>query len=239
MTYKTFQNWRVNVNIRLKKYQRNTMTEYHIHIDGRVMPSALQKAVEAIGFVQDTFTGHPDGYRHFEPVIHLTKKLQTKEKFEDTFASIEKVLEDSEFIGYIEGEYIRPIIIIPEITYNSDILVPFQIERRQLRNDEAFRQSEFHLEMDGDASHPKLITNLLDAGLYGAFYPENGYRGIVLTMQGYVKDILPLQGVLRQYLEEAGGAVSSILYEERALRHRLFKITSVDLPEIADRITYR
>src|SRR3989338_11399600 len=92
-------------------------------------------------------------------------------------------------------------------------------ELQEAAEELGFRQSEFHLEMDGDASHPKLITNLLEAGLYGAFYPETGYRGIVLTMQGYIKDILPLQGVLKQYLEEAGGAVQGILYEERALKY--------------------
>ncbi len=218
---------------------KESTREYHIHIDGRVMPSALQEAARAIGFIEDTFTGHPDGYKHFEPIVHLTIKRNTREEFEEAFTGAEQLLENSAFIGYIEGEYFRPTIIIPERPYNADILVPFQIERRQLREDEGFRQSEFHLEMDGDTSHPKLITNLLDAGLYGAFYPETGYRGIVLTMQGYVKDILPLQGVLRQYLEEAGGAVRGILYEERALHHRLFGISAADLPEIADKIMYK
>ena len=215
-----------------------TQREFHIHIDARVMPKELQERMKELGFFEDSFTGHPGGYRHFEPVVHMTRKLYSKEEFERGFEAAEREINGTEFVGYIEGEYLRPTIQIPENTYNPHVPIPFQIERRQLRMDEPFRQTEFHLEMDGDASNQDLITRLLDTGLYGAFYPEVGYRGIVITMQGYIADILPLQGVLRQYLEEAGGVVNGILYEERALKNKLVGITPPDLPEIADKIQY-
>jgi hypothetical protein len=61
----------------------------------------------------------------------------------------------------------------------------------------------------------------------------------VLTMQGFVKDIEPLQSALRKFVESARGARQCTLKEERAIKHKLIGISSSDLPEIARRMMYR
>ena len=213
---------------------------YHIHIDATLMPDSLYKYVkEELGFYDHHFIGHPQGYRYFAPKAHLTFKPQTAQEFSKVWKQLEERTKQTDFIGYLEGEWIRSDLQIP---YKLPILlpVPFQISRRRLLGGplENFRQAEIHLVMDKDASDQKLIKKLLEAGLYGAYLPKKDHTAIVLTMQGYRKDIDPLAQRLLLYLNETGGAEKASLTEERAIRYRLFGTTPQDQPEIADKIIY-
>lgn len=213
---------------------------FHIHIDAHHMPKSLEKHVRTeLGFYDHHFTGHPDGYRHFEPNAHLTRKLTTYDEFETGWIALEDCI-GGDFVGYFEGEFIPVDEAIPERPYNDSIPVPFEIKRRRLRgtSDEQFRQTELHLVMDKDASDPRLIKKLLDAGLYGAYLPKKDHNAVVLTMQGFRKDICPLYKTLKEYLHQAGGIMKGTLKEERAIRHKLIGIIPEQLPEIADTITY-
>ncbi len=214
---------------------------FHIHIDARSMPVSLDEfALKEAGFIDTDFSGHPDGYQHFEPKRHLTLKLKTKDAFNKVWEQLEqKANESSDFVGYLEGEFIPKDEYIPHKEFEN-IPVPFKVERRTLTGSEKeqFRQTEFHLTMEKTKSNPELMKRLLDSGLYGAYIPKRDGEFLVLTMQGFIKDIEPLYEQLKKYLLKAGGAYRCTLKEERAIRFKMYGVTSPDLPEIANIITY-
>jgi len=219
---------------------------FHIHVDGRRMPADLGRMMlEELGFYDHHFIGHPGGYQHFEPNYHLTRKLaagsidQRAREFKEIWKKLEALVSGTDFVGYLEGEFIPTDIVFPEKPYDDSIAVPFLIERRRLRDGENFRESEIHLVMDKDKSHERLITKLLDSGLYGAFLPKKDHTAVVLTMQGYRADILPLRDALVEYLNRAGGVVRGTIKEERAIKYELLGIKPSELPEIAGRVVYR
>ena len=213
---------------------------FHIHIDAQSMPAELSRfAREELAFADTNFSGHPPGYVHFEPKQHLTLKVQTRREFDRVWTALEEKVSQSDFVGYLEGEYIPRDDFIPYKPH-SDLPVPFQVLRRRLTGgqEEEFRQGEFHLVYKKDESDPRLTEKLLAAGLYGAFMPKADGEFVVLTMQGYVRDVGPLTEALKTYIQEAGGAYRCTLKEERAIKYTLFGVDNNDLPEIADRIEY-
>lgn len=212
--------------------------KYHIHIDATFISDDLYAyATNILGLIPADFSGHPQGYRHFAPRRHLTAKINSIPEFNKIWDDLEQKASETGFIGYIEGEWVKSDVEIPFKPYTGS-QVPFQIVRRRLLPEESFRQTELHLVMDKDASHPKLIKDFLDAGLYGAYMHKKGYTAIVLTAQGFVRDIDTLVQKIQHYLVVSGGAVRCTLKEERAIRHSLFKIQSPELPEIIDKISY-
>ena len=92
--------------------------------------------------------------------------------------------------------------------------------------------------LDKDRSDQGLIKKLLDSGLYGAYLPKQTYNGLVLTMQGFRRDIEPLLQAVTDYLMIAGGVVSGTIKLEHAIRYKLFGIASEDQPEIANKVVY-
>lgn len=214
---------------------------FHIHIDAQLMPKALDEyAIKEWAFSPTDYDGHPEGYDHFEPVRHLTLKAPTKAVFNKVWLELEaKMPEFPNFIGYIEGEYIPIDEYIPYLDY-KDIPIPFLITRRKLNPDsnEGFRQTEIHITMEKTKSNPDLIKKLLNSGLYGAFIPKIDGEFLVLTIQGFIKDIVPLIDVIRRFLLESGGAYRCTIKEERAIAHKLCGIDASTLPEIAESIQY-
>jgi hypothetical protein len=221
--------------------QEQTQTGiFHIHIDAKNMDKELYDfAIKKLGFYDSNFNGHPEGYVHFEPDRHLTLKLETKQEFFDTWEKLENFTKSENIKGYIEGEYIPVDEFIPYTEY-KDIPIPFSIKRRKLNGtkNEEFRQTEIHLTLEKDKSHPDLIKKLLDSGLYGAYIPKDRGTFLVLTIQGFVKDIVPLCNKLTEYIKKSGGAYLCTIKEERAIKYKLFNVGAEDLPEIADTITY-
>ena len=213
---------------------------YHIHIDAIALPNQLrQQLIENMGFKDTSLNGSPPDFDHFETAIMLTRKTDRKEEFNQVCSELERLCKGGGMRGYFEGEYIasdEPILYKP----HNALPVPFKIKRRQLQGapNEEFRQTELHFVLDKDASDQRLIGSLLNAGLYGAYMPKRDHTALVLTMQGFRTDILPLMKRLRQYVEQAGGAYRASLKEEVAIRHGLFGITYKGLPEIAASIKY-
>lgn len=213
---------------------------FHIHIDAQSMPMELSRfAKEELAFADTNFSGHPPGYVHFEPKQHLTLKVKTRREFDAVWSALEKKVSQTDFVGYLEGEYIPRDDFIPYKPH-SDLPVPFRVIRRRLTGgqEEEFRQGEFHLVYKKDESDPRLTEKLLAAGLYGAFMPKADGEFVVLTMQGYVRDMGPLTEAVKAYIQHAGGAFRCTLKEERAIKYTLFGVDNNDLPEIADRIEY-
>lgn len=211
---------------------------FHIHIDAKKMSEDFYKqAVKELRFTDTDFDGHPEGYVHFEPQKHLTLKLNTQDDFKSAWKRLESMADGAEFIGYLEGEFIPHDEYIPYKDYR-DLPVPFKISRRRLNGgaSEEFRQTEIHLTFEKTKSNRDLIKKLLDSGLYGAYIPKKDGVFLVLTIQGYIRDIEKLYPVLRQYLYDSGGAYRCTLKEERALKYKLYGIGADDLPEIASEV---
>jgi hypothetical protein len=209
----------------------------HLHVDAQEWPDELEQLVRALGFEHDDFVGHPEGFRHFEPKMHMTKKVRTQDEFDESWTELERACDQTGFVGYLEGEFIKTDEFIPHQAYH-DVRVPFRITRRRLTGSakERFRQGEIHLTLDKDRSDPRLIKNMLEAGLYGAYLPKTHGTFIVLTIQGFAKDIFAVGEALRSYLAQAGGAVGCTLKEELAIRYKLYGITSAECPEIVDQV---
>ena len=192
------------------------------------------------GFYEHNFIGHPYGYEYFGPIAHLSRKILTSKEFKQVWGKLERLVEGTNFAGYLEGEYILTDRVIPKMSYDDSVVFPFRVERRRLRGtpEEQFRETEIHLVMDRDKSDERVIRKILDAGLYGAFLPKKGQTAVVLTMQGFCRDIGPLSQSLIEYLHRAGGVVRGTIKEERAIRYKLIGVNPQNLPEIADRVIY-
>ncbi|MEN9558212.1 MAG: hypothetical protein RL141_581 [Candidatus Parcubacteria bacterium] len=215
---------------------------YHIHLDGTHLPKELDQYIQSsLGFRISDFQGHPEGYRHFEPQHHRVLKVLDGRAFKRIWEDVEDRAHHAGFIGYLEGEYIRSDVRVEEHPFDPTVQIPFKIQRRVLRGpeyDEPFRETEVHLTMDRDASHPQLIDVCLQAGLYGAYIPKIDHTALVLTMQGHERNIRPLTQCLASFLARAGGVVRGTLKEERAIRYAMFGMTHEGLPEIADQVHY-
>lgn len=220
--------------------------EFHIHIDATEMPAAFEQYALSQGFHNSNFEGHPDGYLHFEPNRHMTLKPKDKFEFRTVFDALKSKAQELGLIGYIEGEKVISDVQIGEKPFVDALPMPFKVERRLLlgpnpdpAKDEPFRETEFHLVLDKDASDPRLIKKLLDSGLYGAYIKKKGgYVALTLTIQGKRTEIDPLAGSLWAYLNDAGGAVRATLQEERAIAYYLVGIDYKKLPEVAGIIHY-
>jgi len=213
---------------------------FHIHVDATELPSVMREyCIGKLGMSTTDFSGHPEGYRHFEPINHLTLKMKEGATFRRTWDALSRCAKESNFVGYLEGEYLTLDELLPCSPWRGGD-VPFVITRRRLDSDrgEQFRETELHLTMDADRSSPELIAGLLRSGLYGAYLPKAGWRDLVLTAQGHCEEILPLITHLRRFIEQAGGAVGATLKEERVLRYELFGIGVGELPEVVDRVQY-
>lgn len=214
---------------------------FHIHVDAKVLPEDLHAIFKSkFGFVDDNFVGHPEGYMHFEPNQHLSLKVAEYYDFSQMWGNLVDVVSlYSGFIGYLEGEYIKSdedFLYVPYV----ETSVPFQIKRRRLSSDanEQFRQSELHFVCDREKSDPRLIAVLLETGLYGAYIPKTDHSALVLTAQGYRKEVSTLLARLSEYLQKAGGIVQGSLKEEIAIAHELFGFKVEELPEIIGQVNY-
>lgn len=211
---------------------------WHLHIDGHEWSEAFREWLEHSGFGYEraVFDGHPPGYAHYEPTGHWTWKISWEEMFWVRFKEVCRAAKRFRFKGYIEGEFIARVVDLPAVEF-VDTPLPFRIDRRQLRAEEGFRQDEIHLTCDVEASDPRRITQLLDAGFFGAYETkEDGRRYIVLTVQGYVKDIAQISSLLVPFLEKNGGLTRARFKEERAVAWQLFGITPEQLPPVVERI---
>lgn len=217
------------------------MSEFHIHIDTKTQSKDLHMAARELGFYAHDFSGHPEGYGHFEPTSHSTIKIREAKEFRRKWEELERLMDNYPAIfGYIEGEFIPVDIEIPEKPLLYYCPPDFQVIRRRLdaATGERFRETEFHLVMDWERSDRRVINGLLDAGLYGALLDKKDHQAIVLTMQGTRALIAPLMEKVHQYIQMIGGIVGGSLKEERAIRYRLYNMPLYELPVVVDRVIY-
>lgn len=216
---------------------------YHIHIDTQSENESTTLFHDwvrnTLGFFAHDFTGHPDGYAHFEPTMHSSIKIKTREEFNNCWKQLEeKFSQNPDIKGYLEGEFIPTDFVIPYKKLELFKEPCFKIERRTLleSRNETFRQTEFHLCLDNNNSDSRVVKALLDAGLYGALLKKPEYEMIVLTMQGDFRMINILKSEVRNYLKNVGGVVRATMKEEVALKNFRMNMTVAELPEIAHKI---
>ncbi len=219
---------------------------FHIHIDAEVMSDELyQYAMQKLGYMDQHFAEGQDfgsGYRVAAPVKHITKRFYESETeaFYDAWEAITELADKGSLKGYIEGEYIAFDRDFVDKPYSGDGKPPFKLDLRPLSGppNEEFRQTEIHLVMDEERSHPELIQSLLDTGMYPARLPKPAskdypaHTAMVFTAQGYRNKIAKLADKLTASLHQVGGTVKGSLKEERILRYKLYDITYQKLPDI-------
>jgi len=212
---------------------------FHIHIDAQTMSKRLYDyAVNELKFYPSNFDGGPPESDSIEPQQHLSIKIKEKVNFEKTWNFLIDFINNDDLVGYLEGEFIPIDDFIPFKPY-QDIPFPFKIKRRKLNGEsELFRQTEIHIALEKDKSHPDLIKKFLDSGFYGSYIPKEHGIFLVLTMQGYIKDIKNIYNSTTNFLVKSGGAYLCTVKEERAIKHKIYNIKQEDLPEIADKITF-
>ncbi len=210
---------------------------FHIHVDATsIAVDDYQTLINRFSFIASDFSGHPEGYAHFEPRRHLTRKLSDITQYHQLWGEVKHFLHQcAGFVGYLEGEFIPRDEAVAHASY-TEKAIPFTISRRRLDENrgEFFRQAEIHITLHKDKSSDKLIAALLAAGLYGAYIPKPGGEYLVLTAQGKKQEIKALYELLKTYLDRAGGAYDCTLKEERAIDFELYGLATTDLPEVID-----
>ena len=192
------------------------MQGFHIHIDAQALSGEFERRlIGEFGFWRSDFCGHPEGFEHYEPPHHLTQEPATSREFRDLFARVLPLAQaPGAMRGYIEGEFValdRDLVTRP---FDPAVGVPFLLRRKFLPAG-AFRESELHVALDRDRSHPHLLSTLLDMGLYAAYLPKSYGTAEVFTAQGSRSHIDAILPALFHYLERSGGAVTCSVKEER------------------------
>lgn len=194
------------------------MSRLHIHVDASEISPELGSFLEKLGFWRSDFVEHGqhDGY---EPAHHLTLKPQSTKEFREAFDTVVEWLEEhpGHIDGYLEGEVLPFDEEIEVRPFNSTIPIPFQLEKINLQPGR-FRETEVHVALDRDRSHSDLRANLRRLGLFSAFLPKSYGVAEIFTVQGAQNHIDQLIPSLKQYIEEAGGAVNCSVKEERIAR---------------------
>ena len=217
--------------------------KFHIHVDAKVISKQLERELIKQKLFKHDFLKNDETsvYQSFNPVRHYTNRFIEYKEFNESWNKLKQIIQkDNNFEGYLEAEYIITNIKIKEKKFDNSIKFPFKIKRRTLssQRNEKFRETEFHLTMNYNKSNKKLITKLLESGLYPAYMLKENYTSIIFTIQGYKKEINKLYQQTKKYLEFAGGAVNCSIKKELAIRYLVVKLNPEDMPEIADKVEY-
>ena len=194
------------------------MAELHIHVDATEISSELAQYLQTLGFWRSDFVEHGE-HEGYEPVHHLTVKPPTTSEFREIFDRVIDWIGCNPgcLEGYIEGEVIPLDLDIEEKCFRGDIPIPCKIATATLLPGR-FRESEIHITLDRDRSHPELRRRLREIGLFSACLPKSYGIAEVFTVQGSQRDIGVLLPLLRRYLTDAGGGVRCSIKEERVAR---------------------
>ena len=140
---------------------------------------------------------------------------------------------DFEFVGYLEGEFIASDVDLPE---NPFVYKPIDTSLQLTRLPQGeFRKSELHISMCKDRSDPRLLAELTESGLYGAWLPKSYGTAVIFTAQGSRQVIAELLDHYHRYLLDVGGAVACSLKEERIARWWVSSL-DISLPPVVERV---
>jgi hypothetical protein len=214
------------------------MPTFHIHVDATHVAKQFEDHLAELGFKRTDFAGHPEGENGYEAPNHLTLKLYDSERFRTTFdelAATAAATNDA-MRGYLEGEFIAVDEDLPDRPFADGIQPPFSVTSASLSPGE-FRETEIHITLDRDRSHPKLISSLVEMGFFSAYMIKNFGVAQIFTVQGSRKQVDALLPKLLTYLRECGGNVSCSVKEERVAKYWLTG-PNVSLPPVIQSITW-
>jgi hypothetical protein len=214
------------------------MSQFHIHIDGQDLSSDFEdRLIHDLGFWRSDFSGHPEGAEHYEPPHHLTQKTADSKEFKALFDQIvEHAKAPQAMKGYIEGEFVPLDQDLAPRPFDASVPLPCKI-RRTFLPPGTFRETEVHITLDRDRSHPQLLRNLLEVGLFAAYLPKAYGTAAIFTAQGSRAHIDALLPTLTAYLERAGGAVECSIKEER-IAHWWMSEPDLPLPPVVESIQW-
>jgi hypothetical protein len=214
------------------------MSNFHIHVDAlNISLDFQQRLIHNLGFWRSDFSGHPEGAEHYEPPHHLTQKTADSKEFKELFDRIvEHARAPHAMKGYIEGEFVPLDKDLVPRPFDVSVPMPFKLQRTFLPAG-AFRETEVHVTLDRDRSHPQLLRNLLEMGLFAAYLPKVYGTAAIFTAQGSRAHIDVLLPSLTAYLERAGGAVECSIKEER-IAHWWMSEPDLPLPPVVESIEW-
>jgi hypothetical protein len=193
--------------------------ESHIHIDAKSINSQFEKIlVEKYSFDYKNFIQRQDLNPSHAPETHLTYKTTNPNQASQIFKDIHTYLNQNpnSMIGYVEHEYIPGKILIESRTFNPDVPLPFQLELGDLEIG-AFREDEIHITVDRDNSDPRLLESLRQIRFFSALRQKDYGIAEIFTTQGSYQDIQKVLPMIVSYLNQAGGAATCVVKEERII----------------------
>ncbi len=209
---------------------------FHQHVDcPKKPPVGFEEAMAEYGFRNTNFSVFPDG--HSGPVLHLTFKTGKVEIFHDAWKKATQCCRNFGISGYMEGELVftDDPFVVPQ-SYKEDWNRPFVLERRCLKVEEGFRQTELHIAYREDGSHSEVWKRLSDMGMMIAVMPKTrrgeNFNEIIATAQGNIAQIRPLKEKLKIGLTGIGLMHDATLKEEVIIAYELFNITTENLPPV-------
>ncbi len=208
------------------------MPEFHIHIDAATLSPELESfALTELGFRKSDFIPPHAGAESFQPERHLTLKPSTGPDFKRSFDSlISAVKRINGLDGFIEGEVVGNRRGFASTPYDPRIPLPFRICRTELAPG-GFRESELHIRMMENGSHPLLMRNLEAMGFFTARTPKPKGTAVLFTAQGKRRDVAAVIDLVSDYLKAAGGCADCTLKEERIVRYWLSR-PDVPMPPV-------
>jgi hypothetical protein len=193
--------------------------EFHIHIDAKNINTQFEKIlIEQYSFEYKNFIRRQDLNPSHAPETHLTYKTTDSNRSSQIFRDIHNYLEQNpdSMIGYLEYECIPEKISIEYRTFNPDVPLPFQLELGDLGIG-AFREDEIHITVDRDNSDRRLRESLIQIGFFPASRQKDYGIAEIFTTQGSYQDIQKVLPMIVSYLNQAGGAATCVVKEERII----------------------
>jgi hypothetical protein len=214
------------------------VSDFHIHVDALTLSENFESFLTTeLGLWRSDFSGHPEGVEHFEPPHHFTAKVVSSAEFRECFDRLVSYAEaNAPMKGYLEGEFIALDEDLTERPFDPAVKAPFKIQKTNLPAG-GFRESEIHVVLNRDKSDPRLLQSLLDMGLYTAYMAKSYGTAQIFTVQGSREKIQTILPALKEYLENAGGAVNCSIKEERVADWWLSEPT-LRLPPVVDSIEW-
>ncbi len=193
----------------------STPFEYHIHVDGQApIVEPHRSWFAAQGFLADQFVPL-DKDAGFEPHDHLSVETPDRSIYEPLLATTMAYLRahPDAVNGYVESEAIVGSTPFECAGFNPDVPLPIELIIQPVAEflidvpPNWFRQSEIHFSSRRDQTDERLINALRRIGLYTAHYRSSvdGELYIIFTVQGYQREMVQLEILLKNYLQKAGG----------------------------------
>lgn len=215
----------------------------HIHVDAKEpMSTELHQLLVANEFYNTDFLQErPFGIGGNPPPIeHLTRKFTNPKSCEQAWGIVLQLAEQYGLIGYLEKEDVLDLEL-PTSTLGTELLpIPFALTKKKLSGNpgEEFRQDEVHLVMDWEHSNRQLVELFVNAGMGAALMEKPDHTAVVLTAQGFSRDIGPLYTCLSRYCSATSGIVRGSLKREVVKGYSLVGIRTDDLPAIVSEVHY-